>query len=303
MDIHAPTLTIYPSMISRACAALDESHLFKDMPDGFIRIVFRLVKKINLANPYSPIFASRGTIATESGKSIETVQRAVKWLEDHSFIEREQIANPGKRGSKSPITPTRVFLDALGLLEKPAPQAARPGVDRDPADPRKAKAATERAKKLFTRIGSLAIPQDLAWLCANGVSAPGVLKLMRLAKNAKQRLSDVVTATKAYLEELSGRELYAYIQALLGKNKDFSRVSSENEETSQSEQERVYLREKAELLDGRTFSNRDGSTTIRIESGALAVTANGRRVMHLFSMKFLDAIDAGRMREAWAHRE
>ena len=33
MTVIAPTV-VYPSLISRACAALDESPVFKDVPDG-----------------------------------------------------------------------------------------------------------------------------------------------------------------------------------------------------------------------------------------------------------------------------
>ena len=37
MEKLAPT--VYPSMIARACSALDESPLFRDMPDGYLRVM------------------------------------------------------------------------------------------------------------------------------------------------------------------------------------------------------------------------------------------------------------------------
>ena len=112
----------YPSAIARACAALDESPVFRDLPDGYFRVVVRLIKKINLSRLFSPIVASRGTIAKESGKSIETVGRAVKWLEDHELVTREQRARAGLRGSSAPLVPTQKLIDALTLSQPPSQQ-------------------------------------------------------------------------------------------------------------------------------------------------------------------------------------
>lgn len=109
------TVVVYPGAIARACSALDESPLFESMPDGYIRVVIRIIKKISLSRLSSPITASRETLARESKKSLETVHRAVRWLEAHEFIQRNQKARAGLRGSSSPIKPTQKLLDALLL--------------------------------------------------------------------------------------------------------------------------------------------------------------------------------------------
>ena len=109
------TVVVYPGAISRACAALDESPMFESMPDGYIRVVIRIIKKINLSRLSSPITASRETLAREAKKSLETVHRAVRWLESHALIQRDQKARAGLRGSSSPILPTQKLLDALLL--------------------------------------------------------------------------------------------------------------------------------------------------------------------------------------------
>ena len=114
MTVIAPTV-VYPSLISRACAALDESPVFKDVPDGYLRVILRIVKKINLKRLNSPILASRATLAEESGKSVETVHRVVRWLEERGLVEREQRARQALRGSSSPLVPTQQLLDALLL--------------------------------------------------------------------------------------------------------------------------------------------------------------------------------------------
>jgi hypothetical protein len=289
--------TIYPSHIARACASLDESPLFKTMPDGYLRVLLRIIKKINLSCPFSPIFASRGTIAQESGKSIETVHRVVKWLEDSGLIEREQKARAGLRGSSSPLVPTRKLLDALLLSQ--APQERASAQASKPVNHSSTRA--QQVRSAFVRVGKATLPSDIAWLSTrNGLAPTGVLKLMSLAKKAKQRLSDVVAATAQYLEGLSGRALYAYIKALLSKDKDYGYVAKQAESEAEVERDQDYLKEKAEALDGRSFSNKDGSIQITVQEGVLMETRNGNRAVRMMCKSFLEALEAGRLRPSWA---
>lgn len=289
--------TIYPSHIARACASLDESPQFKTMPDGYLRVLLRIIKKINLSSPFSPIFASRGTIAQESGKSIETVHRVVKWLEDSGMIEREQKARAGLRGSSSPLVPTRKMLDALLLSQAPQERASAPAIN--PAI--RSSTRAQQMRSAFVRVGKATLPSDIAWLSTrNGLAPTGVLKLMSLAKKAKQRLSVVVAATAQYLEGLSGRALYAYIKALLSKDKDYGYVAKQAESEAEVERDQDYLKEKAEALDGRSFSNKDGSIQITVQEGVLMETRNGNRAVRMMCKSFLEALEAGRLRPSWA---
>jgi hypothetical protein len=299
---------VYPSLISRACAALDESPVFKDVPDGYLRVILRIVKKINLKRLNSPILASRATLAEESGKSVETVHRVVRWLEERGLVEREQRARPELRGSSSPLVPTKQLLDALLLSE-----AARANVDE--AHPNTgAKASTgkpfsvankspDRAASpaaAFERVGKVMLPRDLAWLVKEqGMNCSGVLHLMKIAGQAKQRLSTVVAATRKYLEGLQGRELYAYLRALLGKGKDFGYRAAEEARGTAELEEREYLKQKAQALAGRTFQNRDKSLVVTVdESGILIEMRNGQRAARPFCRSFVEAIEAGRLRGA-----
>lgn len=59
----APTV-VYPSLISRACAALDESPVFKDVPDGYLRVILRIVKK---NQPETAEFSNFGQSSQISG--------------------------------------------------------------------------------------------------------------------------------------------------------------------------------------------------------------------------------------------
>lgn len=371
-------LTLYPSLINRACAVLDERPDVRNQPEGYLRVILRIVKKINLVTPMSPIFAKRSTLATESGRSIETVHRTIKWLESEGLIERKQKAHPGRRGSSSPLVPTMKFLRELLLdpesiarsyqecedyigkkqqarAEKNAckPTASHETVSADmPADtsvtadmyfaaptetPQPDQASTVEAvvqdlsstttvetvpvaaeqpapktsaqrqaerdhNRGFVKLENMKIPQDLAWLVNDlDMRATGVLQLMSMAKQAKQRLSDVVAATGKYLQDLPGREAYAYIKSLLKKGQDFAYKVRATNDANEEEQERAYLAQKAEAMAGRSFANREGNLIVTVEAnGMLTLERDGQRAAKRIDRKFLDAIDAGRL---VAHRE
>lgn len=301
MELLSPTN--YPYLITRACSALDESSAFRDLPDGYFRVIIRIIKKINVTSPFSKIVASRSTLATEAGKSIETVLRAIRWLEERGFIEREQQANLGLRGSRSPLTPTKSFLEALGFF------ATAAEADRDSAQPRQQRQPSVHASEhkpraqsgMFVRVGKMMIPADLAWLHdTHGLTPSGILKLMALSRGAGQRLSDVVAATKQYLLRLTGRELFAYIKALLSKGRDFGRVCQEESIKREEEQKKEYLAEKAMALEGRVYTSCDGTREVRVEGGVLHVIKDGQRTVQFMSMAFLDAIEQGRLRSRWS---
>lgn len=301
MEKLAPT--VYPSMIARACSALDESPLFRDMPDGYLRVIFRIIKKINLTRLNSPIVASRATIAQESGKSVETVHRVIKWLEDHGLIERAQKARAGLRGSSSPLIPTPKLLDALLLSDSthagkppvtaPAPRQAH----RIAASNAQAAASVEQHTGQFETFGKLKLPAELGWLVRDqGMQGTGVLQLMKLAKQSRQRLSDVVGATRKYLEKLEGRRLYAYLRTLLGSNRDFrSHAQAASSEALELKQQ-SYLQEKAAAFAGQTFQSRDAKLRVTVDAcGMLLEERSSRRAARPMCQSFIDAIEAGRL--------
>ncbi|WP_132750515.1 hypothetical protein [Simplicispira metamorpha] len=305
MTVIAPTV-VYPSLISRACAALDESPVFKDVPDGYLRVILRIVKKINLKRLNSPILASRATLAEESGKSVETVHRVVRWLEERGLVEREQRARPALRGSSSPLVPTQQLLDALLLSavarasvdEAHSAKGTRPVAGEPAAVANKSSARPANQETPFERVGKVLLPRDLAWLVKEqGMNCSGVLHLMKLAGQSKQRLSTVVAATRKYLESLQGRELYAYLRALLGKGKDFGLRATEETRGAAETQEREYLKQKAQDLVGRTFQNQDRTLVVKVDdSGVLIEVRNGQRAARPFCRSFVEAIEAGRLR-------
>lgn len=306
----------YPSVIARACAALDESAAFRDMPDGYFRIVVRIIKKINLQNLTAPIFASRGTLASESGKSLETVHRAIKWLETHGLILREQTACAGLRGSFSPLVPTIALLESIQLKGNPK-QHEQPAQNNEeaPTDPSHVKPDSsisikkkttiptgEQSKEpeildKFIRIEGFAIPEELAWLCRQQkMKATALLSLMKHAKKHKQRLADCVTSVRKYLENIKGRKLYAYLLKVINSGKDFRIIAQEEVRDAKAKQVKNRLEQKAFDLAGRSFRSKDGSIFVHVEqNGILSEVRNGRRASGPITEAFLDALEDGRL--------
>lgn len=303
METLAPTN--FPYVITRACTALPHTPAFRTLPDGFLRVVLRIVQKINIKSPFAGIFASRATIAEESGKSTDTVHRAVKWLEDNGFIERERKAFFGNRGSTSLITPTHNFLHALNIVNaegktgatdsSPSPGA---GGSKEGAKPPACipTARPNEKRTSFVKICGVSVPGDLAWLCEKGVSAYGVLALMRSASNVQQRLSDVMTTARRYVEDLSGREIFAYVKKLLACGRDFSQVAKESEEIQKTAEISEFLSNKLRDMEGRRYFARKGNRLFEVDGGVLyEIRADGTRFVHLISEAFIEALHDGRI--------
>lgn len=292
--------TTYPGAIARACAALDEAPAFKDLPDGYLRIVVRIVKKINLARLSAPIYARRATLAAEAGKSEATVTRAIRWLEAKGMIAREQQAAPGLKGSNSPIHPTRALLDALGLTgqPKPAKLSTTPPVSGDAsvsAPPTVlGKEEQPASRQPFVRIEGKTIPGDLAWLAGQGVKATGILQLMKQAKTKGQRLSLIVKRCRQYLRPLHGAVLYAYLRKLVKSDQDFG--YQEQEEAKERARQALYERAREYAVSGvgQRFVTPNGEVEVVIEPGAmLRQWVRGVEQWRSIDGGFIEALDKG----------
>ena len=311
MDKLAPTEIRYPYAIFRACSELPYLSPFAAMPDGFLKVVLKIVQKINLRNPFSEIFASRQTLADEAGKSLDTVHRSIQWLEQHNLLERERKARAGLRGSRSPLVPTKSLLLSLGLVDERgtpvetkktghshAPNnTGRASPDRLTYKVNPALNSTTQSKEEggFTRVGAVYLPTDLIWLCGNGLSPFAVLGLMKRARAASQRLSDVVQAARKYLDNLKANQLYAYLQTLVTSGRDFSASYREEERKDEEKREKSYLLEKAEIYEGRKFTSRKTGKVYLVESGVIRETENGQSRVTPFNRAFLDALEAGKL--------
>jgi hypothetical protein len=294
---------VYPSPINRACALIDESQVFRDLPDGYLRIIIRLIKKISIRNPSQAIVVARETLAEESGKSIETVHRAIRWLEDRGLIQRAQRARPGLKGSSSPIYPTPALIEAIGINEPVDKSSCHPNASSVSHDTSKSIRKTtvsekEQSSRTCVRIAGFSVPSDLAWLCKRGLKPTAVLLLMKLAGRMKQRLSDVVQVSMRYLQPLHGHRLFAYLRKLVSIDRDYAWLAKQSANEARRNQEKSQLDAAQQSLVGKSFVTRDGETSFYVESnGLLSVVRSGAFIgCRPMDYDFLVAITDGRLR-------
>ncbi|MCY0852969.1 hypothetical protein [Cupriavidus sp. D39] len=117
----------------------------------------------------------------------------------------------------------------------------------------------------------------------NNLSLSGLFHLMKRAKLAGHRLSDVVQVVQYALSKLSGRELFAYLVALLAKRTDFAYVARQRTEEvlaarEAAQNEAARLSRVAELvtaLRGVSVVRDDGTALSVDEVSVLVIRRDG----------------------------
>lgn len=314
-DGNAPVL--YPWAIARAISLLDEVSLFKDMPDSYWPVLIRLVKKIDISKPQTEIFAKRETLADESRRSVQTVSRALRWLEDNGLIEkREKICRGENRGSHSPIRFSTPVINTLVYEpeNREGEKQPRPPIisgvsvsskmnsnlkkqSSEPVD----NSTDSNVTKAFVSIDGKQIPTELSWLTqGERISATAVLCLMGMAGKAKQRLSSIVAISRAHLEKLKGKSLFAYLKKLISMNKDWGYLDKQQQQESQKQEQEVkdaeMVKNKAIDLIGRVLVGGNGAI-YQVEGGGFyRVKFNNQERVGLINCAFIQSINNGRLR-------
>nr|WP_315595536.1 helix-turn-helix domain-containing protein [uncultured Cupriavidus sp.] len=278
-----------PSRIMKAIALAYESRFFNELSITTRQVLAALIRfSLNDKNMHQLAYVKKETLARHVGVSEATVYRALSTLEGQGLIEREkQLRTRIKLQNIGRIRFTSKLLAALGFM-KLSTEAA--GDDRAVVGDASKNASyvtysegrSER-KVSFKTINGKAVPADLAWLAEqNALAVTAIFKLMKVARAAGKRLSDVVAVTKHGLQKLQGKELYAYLNSLLSKDVDFTFIAKEQADMADQEQqrERQLAESKARIsqlavsLRGRKFELQDGST-ISVDEASVVIKRGG----------------------------
>ncbi|WP_316157720.1 helix-turn-helix domain-containing protein [Cupriavidus sp. BIC8F] len=290
-----------PEQILKAIALVYESDGLRTLHITNRQVLATLVRfALNQKDPSALAFIKKATIAQHLGISEATVYRALGALEDAGLIKRErqqrtraQLEVVGRIGFcakllrcigiASPQLQSTVHVpacsDESGASTRIAPVS---GVN---------KAIQSSTKKhpgpgSFLLIDGRTVPVDLAPLVSDqALKMSALFLLMKLARTAGHRLSDVVSAAGNALRALRGRELFAYLKSLLEKPVDYGHVvrtwklreDEERAAEARAAQERQQIAELVERYRGKRVSAPDGST-YEVDSASIVITdANGRR--------------------------
>ena len=120
---------------------------------------------------------------------------------------------------------------------------------------------------------------------------------MKIAKSAKQRLSDVVMATRQYLDNLEGGRLFAYLKKLVSLDKDYARLVGQRKAEHKVRFDTNRLKEARKQLAGKYFTSKERDVFIHVEpSGMLSIERGGVFIgCRPMDTEFLKAIDDGRL--------
>nr|WP_316157509.1 helix-turn-helix domain-containing protein [Cupriavidus sp. BIC8F] len=290
-----------PERILRAIALVYESDGLRALHITNRQVLATLIRfALNQKDPTSLAFIKKATIAQHLSISEATVYRALGTLEDAGLIERErqqrtraQLEVVGRIGF------TAKLLQCIGLagreLGYPEPQTGSDESRSSSAclapvsgvnNPKQSSTKKLSGPREFVQIHDRAVPIDLAPLVRDQeLTTSALFLLMRLAREAGHRLSDVVSAAGHVLGPLRGRELFAYLKSLLGKPIDYSyvvqtRKAQEDERratAAQAAQDRLEVAQLVERYRGRRVSAPDGRI-YEVDSASIVITeANGRR--------------------------
>ncbi len=290
-----------PERILRAIALVYESDGLRTLHITNRQVLATLVRfALNQKDPSALAFIKKATIAQHLGISEATVYRALGALEDAGLIERErqqrtraQLEVVGRIGFSAKL------LRCIGIASPQLQSTVHVPARFDEARASTCLAPVSGVNKTmqsstkkhpgpgsFLLIDGRAVPMDLAPLVRDqGLKMSALYLLMRLARTAGHRLSDVVSTAGNALRPLRGRGLFAYLKSLLEKPIDFGHVvrtrklREDEDRTAEARaaQERQQIAELVERYQGRRVSAPDGST-YEVDSASIVITdANGRR--------------------------
>jgi hypothetical protein len=128
-----------------------------------------------------------------------------------------------------------------------------------------------------------AVPSDLAWLVTqNGLALTGLFALMKRAKAVGHRLSNVIAVVGDVLIRLKGKELFAYIQALLSKTVDYAFVAEQQATQAERAKGEAAAAVAAEISDlvsrlrGVQVTRADGAV-LSVDEASEVIEKSGRR--------------------------
>ena len=224
------------------------------------RVLFGILTFVRARTPTKEIFPRRDTLRAEALlQSDSTLYRGLAMLEEKGYITRRQTRR--RHCGTFYLSPIVLTLKALVLL------GLQPVIHKAPSsnveDGLIKKERTKKSQSIQKTTGctdspkkdeidrETRLPVELLPLLGLGVKRTAVCWLMAKAKGVKQRLSDVVKVVESNIAALRGREVVAYLAAMLRKNVDFAWVAKQTSEAHVSAELDQAAQDTLERLDGR----------------------------------------------------
>lgn len=313
-----------PSKIANALVHVYESLHEYALTQTQRQILACLVRNgVKQQDPADWIFMKKVTIAQRLRLSEATVYRCLAALERVGLIEREDqrltaytLKVLGRiRLSGQAIRDLGLASDQpsreISAMER-APDRVPATLQPDLAPARDVNLPPQQSSskkqspgaRPFIRVQGKAVPSDLAWLVMqNGLALTGLFALMKRAKAVGHRLSNVIAVVSDALIPLKGRELFAYIQALLSKTVDYAFVAEQQATQAQAKRAKgeaaaavaAEISDLASRLRGVQVTRADGAV-LSVDEASVVIEKAGCRAAapHALALDLLREMAARR---------
>ncbi|GAB2875591.1 hypothetical protein GCM10027093_08760 [Paraburkholderia jirisanensis] len=285
------------------------------LPSRARAVLAALARTVDAARPYAAIYARRELLMDRAMLSPRTFYRSLDDLESTGLITRTvqaRYVEVGKFG-RVHLHLTEHAATLLGLVEavtppSPTPTPAAPAGSFEGPCANVADGAIygDLPPPAFQKRQPGQVPADLQRLLPLGFSKFLIFNLMKQARKAGKRLSDVVEATWAHLK--AAKRPICYLRALLRNPVDFGyqvRVrDAEHAASRDTEAERDAAQALVAELAGQTLVDETGTRKLVLdaEGASLAVYSVDESVPRHeagdWQLRFARAVRSGRIRVA-----
>lgn len=257
-----------PEPLIRARASVFDPLNCLDLNMTARRVLFGALTFLSIKNLERAIFPRRDTLRVESQlSSVQTLYRGLQTLEEKGYITREQIRKA--RDGKFHLSPIRLTEKALALLDlkrlihsSPSPKVRGGHIKKELTNDQQSLKNTTGEPNDFLKLASkkdepaidraTGLPSELTFLLDLGVAKSAICWLMKTARKAGKRLSDVAAVVQRSIASLRGREVVAYLKAMIGKqNIDYAFIAKQQHQEQVSEQQAAQENAHLATLDYR----------------------------------------------------
>jgi hypothetical protein len=255
-------------MLIEARAVVFNPLFCQDLNNTARRVLFGILTFLNLRDARKAVFPRRDLLRAESLLNSEaTLYRGLKLLVDKGYITRSQCRRAFGEFHLSPIALTSKALAMLGLdgvIHRERPLKVRDryikkehtkpeqslqntaGSGRKPEMP-----SDESARNVGNIDPHTGLPKELLRLLSMDLRKGTICWLMLQARMKGHRLGDIVAGVWHRIHSLRGRQLVAYLSAMMTKPIDFAWIARQRTETVARDTEQHRAKALLEGLGAR----------------------------------------------------
>lgn len=256
------------------------------------------------------IFPSRETLSIDLGMPESTLRRWLANLVEKRYIERESQRRrptsrfaPGRQFSVTPLRLTEKALLLSGLKTKKVVHKAAPIKVSDANKKERSTKANTKKQGRQPREEQRAeptIPTDLKPLVELGMMPPTICKLMRMAKEHGNLLSDILIVVRKRITalKLNGGQIRNYLLKAIASKTNFAdiakRVEQQERLDAKAQEDQAYIARFRTQFAGKQLRSPDGRESVSIHaSGEHAFHVVGTRTgsMPLISRQDVAYVD------------